>query len=96
MLTVRSFSRPGDAGPVEVGTFDHEDRIVFAVERVDIADLVGTREACDTQAGLSPLDDDLGFFPERSQQPAKSERRTDAVAVGLDVRGYAEIVLVFN
>ena len=89
------FFKPGDAGSVKIGAFDDEDRIVTLVDLLDVADVGGSGEASIGDGNIA-IYDDLGRFSERSQKPAKAERRSDTISIGLDMSGDSKLLLIFN
>ncbi len=83
------------ARPVDVGTFDDEHRVVFAID--------GGRHANEISAGKFLISvrrrvahDDLDVFVEGAQQPIKPQRRSETVAVRANVGSNREPVLVFD
>ena len=65
------------------------------IQRRNIADLVGAGKAAVRDRHLA-ANDDLSLFAETAKQPAQSQRRADAVAVGLDVRRNSKLMFGFN
>src|SRR5688500_6620975 len=80
---------------VDVRAFNHEHAVVFAID--------GGRDANQIGAGKFLVSmrrriahDDLDVFVERTQQPIKSEGRSETVTVGSNVGRNREPVLVFD
>jgi hypothetical protein len=84
-----------ESGTRDVGALDDEDGIVFTID--------GGRDANCFRAGELAVrvrhgvaHDDFRFFIERLEQPVKTERRSQTVAVGTNVRGDSEAPLRLN
>src|SRR4051794_14659487 len=88
------FAEIDDTRPVDAGTFDHKHSIVFLVDLFDLADQVCSRKR---SIGYGDVvgNDHFSGFTQRVQKPTKSERRTDAVTIGANVRGDRKSLLVF-
>jgi hypothetical protein len=89
------FVEAGDTGTMKVGTFDDEDRIVSLIDPFDVANIGRTGKASIREGNIA-TNNDLSRFSERTQKPAKAERRSDTISIGFDVSGDSKILLVFN
>src|SRR5262245_46655936 len=84
-----------DAGPFKIGALDDEDRIVLTFEHFNVANRIGAGQTSIRRRNLT-ADDDLSRLAQGVQQPAKAERRSDAIAIRFDVRRDTKFVSVFN
>jgi hypothetical protein len=86
---------PFDPGPVYVRALDYKDRVVFIIDGPNVADLLSTWKAsvCD---GHLPMNDHLRLLAETAKKPAKAKRRSNAVAVGLNVGGDTKLMFGFD
>ena len=83
------------ARPFDVRAFDDKYGIVFAIDLDNLPDLVRTRKRAIGNRYLISRDD-LSRLIQRTQQPAQSERLSDAITIGPDVRGDRKALLIFN
>src|SRR6266404_3559252 len=59
--------KAGDSRTLQVGTFDEENGVVLAVDRLYIADLVGAGQSTIRERNFA-ANDDFGVFPERTEK----------------------------
>src|SRR5687768_8108876 len=83
---------PGNSRTGEIGAFNNKHRVVIVLDRLDVAYAIGAGQTSIRGRHVT-ADEDFSVLSQRSEQPVEAKRRSNAVAVRLDVRRYPEIAL---
>jgi hypothetical protein len=84
-----------DPGAGDIRTLNYKDRIIFVIDRLDVTDIVRSRQTPIGRRNIA-VNNDLGGLAQRPEYPAEAKGRPNTVAIGFDVRRYTELLFVFN